>query len=95
MPPLDSQLAQPCPQIPDPPAGDYDAWQDQAPAECCAMSRDMLRCGEGVWVIMGLWLQVASARHQSNHAPIFEPLFGWPHRLAFHPEHKKAAAHIY
>jgi len=27
VPPLDSELAQPCPQIPDPPAGDYDAWQ--------------------------------------------------------------------
>lgn len=27
VPPLDSQLAQPCPQLPEPPAGDYDAWQ--------------------------------------------------------------------
>jgi len=27
VPPLDSQLAEPCPPIPGPPAGDYDAWQ--------------------------------------------------------------------
>lgn len=27
VPPLDSRLAEPCPPIPDPPAGDYDAWQ--------------------------------------------------------------------
>ena len=28
MPPLETSLAQPCLQIPDPPAGSYDAWQD-------------------------------------------------------------------
>ena len=28
MPPLESNLAEPCPRIPDPPAGSYDAWQD-------------------------------------------------------------------
>lgn len=27
VPPLDSQLAQLCPPLPEPPAGDYDAWQ--------------------------------------------------------------------
>ena len=27
VPPLDSQLAQLCPPLPEPPRGDYDAWQ--------------------------------------------------------------------
>ena len=28
MPPLEADLAQPCPQLPDPPGGSYDVWQD-------------------------------------------------------------------
>lgn len=55
VPPLDSQLAQLCPPLPEPLRGDYDAWQawmqDQvlvAYGICAARHREMVRAYEAL-----------------------------------------------
>lgn len=54
VPPLDSRLSEPCQPLPDPPAGDYDAWQawvqDQvlvAYGECAAKHRETVKAWPG------------------------------------------------
>lgn len=55
VPPLDSQLAQLCPRIPEPPSGGYDAWQiwvqDQvlvAYGVCAARHRETVKAYESL-----------------------------------------------